>query len=101
MASELDIGEATLPRKRKVPRCYDSGHAEAEFPSTPKDHYRQIYFEAVDLIVQSITKRFNQPGYKVYLQLENLLIKAAKKENYDSEHILWCRYQQNQPAAAT
>ena len=55
------------------------------FPSIPKDPYRQIYFEAVDLIVQSITERFNQPGYKVYLQLENLLIKAAKKENYDGE----------------
>ena len=37
-ASELDIGDATLPRKRKVPRRYDSGHAEAEFPSTPKGH---------------------------------------------------------------
>ena len=61
MASELDIDEATLSRKRKVPRRYDSGHAEAEFPSTPKDHYRQVYFEAVDLIIQNITERFNQP----------------------------------------
>lgn len=36
MASELEINEAQLPRKRKVPRRYDSGHAEAEFHSSPK-----------------------------------------------------------------
>ena len=88
MASELDVSEAKLPRKRKVPRRYDSGHAEAEFHSSPKSHYRQIYYEAVDLIVQSITERFNQPGYKVYLQLENLLIKAAKEEKCDELQFL-------------
>ena len=56
-----------------------------QFHSSPKSHYRQIYYEAVDLIIQSITERFNQPGYKVYLQLENLLIKAAKKDKCDDE----------------
>jgi len=29
--------------------------------------------------------RFNQPGYKVYLYLEQLLIKAAKKGEYETE----------------
>ena len=79
MASELDIGEATLPRKKKFSRHYDSGHAGAEFPSTPKDHHRQIYFEAVDLIVQSITEQFNQPDYKVYLQLEICSLKLLRR----------------------
>ena len=38
MASELEINEAKLTRKRKVPRRYDSGHAEAEFHSSPKGY---------------------------------------------------------------
>ena len=77
MASDLDVHEAKFPRKRKVPRHYDydSGHAEAEFTHHQKViSYHQIYYEIVDLIVQSIIERFNQAGYKVYLQLENLLI---------------------------
>lgn len=37
------------------------------FPLSPKGYYRQIHYEVVDLIVQSITERFNQAGYKVYM----------------------------------
>ncbi len=51
---------------------------QKQFHSTPESYCRQIYYEAVDLIVQSITERFNQAGYKAYMQLENMLIKAAK-----------------------
>ena len=37
------------------------------------------------VLQESSGEGVNQPGYKVYLLLENLLIKAAKEENYDSE----------------
>lgn len=30
-AYELDVSEARLPRRRKIPRHYNGGHAEAEF----------------------------------------------------------------------
>ena len=46
-----------LPRRRKVPSRFETGQAPAEFHSTPKDYYRQKYFEAMDHIVQSITDR--------------------------------------------
>ena len=33
--------------------------------------------EAIDLAINCIKDRFQQPGYTVYCQLENLLLKAA------------------------
>ena len=50
-----------------------------------EDHYRQNYFEAIDLAVTSIEDRFNQPGYLIYQNLEELLTKSANKEDYTTE----------------
>ena len=50
-----------------------------------EDLYRRTYFEALDLIVCSIKECFDQPGYKVYSNLECVLVKAVKKDNYDEE----------------
>ena len=55
-----------LPRKRKVPRRFEDGTAEAEFFTDCKQYYRQQLYEALDLIVNSIKDRFDQPGYKAY-----------------------------------
>ena len=44
-----------------------------------------MYFEALDLLTQSIDARFDQPGYKAYRSLETLLIKACMKEDYSEE----------------
>ena len=85
MAAEADVNDPVLPRKRKVPQRYDDGSAPPEFHSTPKDFYRQTYYEALDLIVQSISDRFNQPGYKTYCCLEALILKAIKKEDFSEE----------------
>ena len=79
-----DTEEPTLPRKRRVPARYEIG-GEGFHSSTPEDHYRRSYFEAIDLAVTSIEDRFNQPGYKIYQSLEELLTKAANKEDYSKE----------------
>ena len=62
----------------------DPGRAEDEFPDSPKMLYRQLYYQALDLITLSINDRFNQPGYKIYQQLEDLLLKAIHKEDFES-----------------
>ena len=54
------------------------GNAEPTYPDTACDHYRKIYFEAVDHLISSLKERFNQPAFKVYANLETLLLKAAK-----------------------
>ena len=59
--------------------------APAEFASSVEDHYRPQYFEAIDLITGCIKNRFDQPGYRVYFELQNLLLKAAYGKPYSSE----------------
>ena len=68
MSQDVEVSDPALPRKRKAPRRYEVGEAPAEFHSTPKSLYRQIYYEVLDLIVNAIEDRFNQPGYQVYRQ---------------------------------
>ena len=84
-ASSLDIDEPVLPRQRKRPRRYEDGASEGDFPESVESLYRHTYYEALDLIVSGIKARFDQPGYKLYSNLEALLVKVAKKEKYDEE----------------
>ena len=37
------------------------------------------------MITTCINNRFDQPGYKIYRNIEDLLLKAANTENYDEE----------------
>lgn len=62
--------EPQLSCRRKVPRRFESGTAEGDFHEIPESFYRQHYFEAIDLAVNSIQDRFQQPGYQVYQNLE-------------------------------
>ena len=86
MAEEREIDEPVLPWRRKLPRrYYDDGLHQEDFPDSVKDFCRKVYFEALDLIICGIKDRFDQPGYEVYSQLEELLVKAAKKEQHKEE----------------
>ena len=45
---------------------------------------KRIYYEALDLIiVESINEHFDQPGYGLYSNLEQLLLKAVRHDNYE------------------
>ena len=77
MADTLDVGAPQLPRCRKAPRRFEVGHVDCHFPATPEDHYRRIYFQAIDLIIARINDRFNQTGYQTYQNVQDLLLKAA------------------------
>ena len=88
-ADELDVPKPALPGRRKMPRRFDEGSVPS-FPLTVEDHYRAIYFEALDLITSCIDDRFNQPGYKIYEKVETLLLNAAASKPYQDElqHVL-------------
>ena len=77
MASSLEASDPVLPRKRKTPRRFEIGGAPPEFCA---EHYHRIYFEGLDLLVQAIADRFDQPGYHTYLCLQELMLKAVKKK---------------------
>jgi hypothetical protein len=82
---EIGGEEPSLPRKRRRPHRYESGDAEPHHHSTAQDHYRIVYFEVIDLVVNGITSRFEQPGYTKYSKLESLLLKAASREDSSEE----------------
>ena len=77
----LDI-EPLLPHQRKVP---ESGTGAAHFHQSPEDMYRQHYTEAIDLAVNCIRDRFQQSGYEVYRNLEQLLLKASQNLDFSAE----------------
>ena len=83
--TQLNIDEPALPRKRKRTVRYESGNAAPEFHTSIEGYYRQAYFEVLDVICSTIEDRFRQPGYQLYSNLEQLLLKAVCKENYSSE----------------
>ena len=43
---KLDIDVSKLPKKRKVLSHYEEEEAPAEFASTVREHYRQIFISA-------------------------------------------------------
>ena len=88
----LDVSDPVLPRKRRAPRDREIGTGDSAFAESVQDHYRRIYYEALDLIVNCITSRFQQTGYKVYCNLENLLLKSVKKCDFTEELEFVCSF---------
>lgn len=76
LSLSLDVEE---PRKCKVPQRYE-GPAEPKSPDDFKQYFRIIYIEAVDLIISSISEKFDKLGYTTYKNLKDLLLKAIRKE---------------------
>ena len=85
LKAEKKVNDPVLPRKRRAPARIEVGSSEGYHPVTPKDFYRQHYFECLDLIINHIQDRFDQPGFSILKNLEDLLLKAAWNENYVKE----------------
>ena len=54
-------------------------------PKLPKDQFRRVCYNAIDLIVSAIDQRFNQESFSSYAQMETLLVKTANGDDYDTE----------------
>ena len=87
----LDVDEPWLARRRKLPRRFEQGSAPAEFAISPKEEYRRVYFEALDLAMTSIHSRFDQKGF-TFSNAEQLLIKACGGQCFDEELDAVCNF---------
>jgi len=56
-----DVGQPVLPRAGKISRRFETGRSVS---SRPKSFYRVVYFEVLDLVINAIKDRFDQPGYE-------------------------------------
>ena len=83
---KLEVNDPKLPKKRKVPSCYEHGEAPAEFVSTVEEHYRQIFYQTIDMVTNCICDRFQQKDYvETFQTMENLLLKALLEEDFGLE----------------
>ena len=90
--ARFGVSDPCLPRKRHAPQRFEVGSSTGEFHVTPEAHYRQIYYGALDHVVGAIRDRFDQPGYNTYRNLEELLLKACRGENYNAELDFVCEF---------
>ncbi len=79
--------EPCLPRYRRRPRRLDDGEHPHNY-QVPKDRYRHIYFEVLELVYGEIESRFDQADFRIMQSLENLLLKAANGEVLKPEQSL-------------
>ena len=77
------VSKPSLPRKRKAPRHLEVGTGSGYFSTSVQEHYRQIYYEVIDFVIAGITDRFDQPGYTLYKNVEDLLVKAVNNAPHD------------------
>ena len=89
---EIENIKFVLKRKGKEPKYsllhYLEGYesrSEAHHPTTPRDHYRKQFYQAIDVLIFSVRDRFDQPSFLVFENLESLLIKTLKGEETSAE----------------
>ena len=93
--SQLGVADAKLPRKRKVPDYFHRTHNPQEtyhFHDSPKAFYRQLFFEAFDLVIGCIKQRFDQPDFKIYVDLQESLLKSIKGESWENNLHSVCQF---------
>ena len=77
LKSEKRVSDPVLPCKRRSPAHLEVGSSEGYHPATPKDFYRQHYFECLDLIINHIKDRFDQPGFSVLRKFRRFIVKGC------------------------
>ena len=86
-ANTLGIDKPSLPRKQKRNGKLLSGN-ETQFYCDIEEvaiYYKRVYFNAIDTILACIQDRFNQPGFRAYQNIEQLLLNAVNNKNYEEQ----------------
>ena len=84
-SQELEISEPKAPRPINPPARFANSNTTRRLPQSAKEYFQSIYFEALDEMVTFLTDRFNQESFKVIANLQDLLLLAARNENYDEK----------------
>ena len=72
-----------------------SQSSEPYHPKTVKEHYRTIYYEALDAIINSIKERFDQESGQVFASIESLLLRCIylpEETNKELEEYISTQY---------
>ena len=80
LRASFDIEEPKLPWKRRVPTRFEEGTDEGTFFDDCKSYFHSMYYEALDLIINCVKERFDQPGYGIYKNLQDIIIKSIRRK---------------------
>ena len=83
-AEEKGIEQPLLPRNRRRPQRHDTGSEPHHFSSV-KEYYQKMYYEACDLLSGELQHRFQTKEIPFVVSMEQALIKAAKKVDFQTE----------------
>lgn len=74
----LEIEEPVLPRKRKLPKRLDEEFASTSHSfQTPKDMFRQLFYEVIDYVLSSLNCRFQNETMNHLIEVEKFAIGLA------------------------
>ena len=77
LADSKDVtNEPKLPRKKRIPHRIDEGSIGHQ-PQTPKEYFKQQYFEALDILINELRRRFQQGSLSVLHEIEQIIIKSC------------------------
>ena len=74
------------PKVRKTKKFFDATNsAAAHVYATPKDYIRHKYYEAVDVVIAELERRFDRSSSSqvVVMEIEQLLLDAANGKQID------------------
>lgn len=74
--------EPTLPRARRINVRIDDGSQNHAFNDV-QDYFRKQYYEALDIVINDIKRRFQQ-AFTLVLKIEKLFLDAANGNNVTS-----------------
>ena len=94
-SEEVGVNKPKLPRQKRAPSKLNDTTSEHYFPNSVQNHYRAIYFEAIDTLTSSLKDRFDQTDFQMYSKLEQVLIKCAKSDSYEKELVECCLFYDN------
>jgi hypothetical protein len=84
--AEYDLQDIVLPRhvNTQAARRYSYSQQAVKQPifTSAKDYFRVQFFSFVDCAIQHISDRLDQPGMKIYCQLESILLSACRGEEF-------------------
>ena len=83
--SENITSKPTLPRQRQIPRRIDDDFPNHQF-SCPKDYFRQQYFEILDLLLNELSQRFNQPTFGIMGEMESMLVDSCNEKDKNGNY---------------
>ena len=76
MNSRSYTQEPDLPRQKKIPKRFSDGTTVQQCTSI-KEYFKQQYFEVIYLLIGEIKRRFDQPTFSIFQEIEKLIIDSC------------------------